>query len=480
MKKILYLSALVLGLGFAACDDYNEPNPPAQYNPQESVLKTDEVSVTPLANSTYNLYELNYSGTPIEMATIVCETLPEAYTFQAAVQISANDFASAYDVPATVVKGDDDNAWIVKVNPDDLQGVYYQNITRDPSENSFNYRVSVMTQTGNQIAYVGGKDYYYGPFDITIVPFPADKVIENAYYLVSSADNWDLSKALKLVNSGKSPYDDPTFSAIIDITGDMVSNGFEWKVVPESTYAAGTMTGNLTYGGVASEENPNAGTLVVNGDNGVVTESGQVRFAVNIEALTYEITSAVDYLYTPGDANGWNQGASQKLFTNDYTNYEGYAYLSTGGFKFTTAPDWDHINYGATGTEGELTTDGSAGNLTVPATATYWCNVNIVALTYSVTEITTYGVIGDATPGGWDASTALTTTDGGLTWEGDIAFSGSGEWKLRANDGWDINLGGDLQDLTPGGANIATPGEGTYHVVLSLGQLPYSVQLTKK
>ena len=108
----------------------------------------------------------------------------------------------------------------------------------------------------------------------------------------------------------------------------------------------------------------------------------------------------------------------------------------------------------------------------------YYCKVNTASLKYSATLVSTIGVIGDATPAGWDASTPLTTTDN-LIWTGTIEFKG-GEFKFRANDGWDINLGGDLQNLTQDGGNIASPGEGKYDVTLDLSKLPYSCSLVKK
>lgn len=477
MKKLLYISALVLGLGFAACDDYREPNPPAQSNPQESILKTDEVNVTPLVEGVCNLADLNASGSIIEMANINCATLPAGYEFVANVEISADDFASAYGVQSEVTKTGDN--YVVSILPSDLQGVYYENISKSPAQADIQYRLSLMTRINTQLAYVGGPGYYYGPFDMTILPFPSENVIENTYYLVTSADNWDFSKAIKLSNSGKSPYDDPKFSATFEVTNNQIAAGYEWKVIPESTYAAGTMTGNTNYGGVANEDNALAGTLVLGGDNGVLNTAGQYQFVIDMSALTYEFASAVDFLYTPGDANGWNQSASQVLYTNNYEDYYGYAYLSTGGFKFTSAPDWNHTNYGLSSTPGALDTDGSAGNLTVEETGLYWCHVNTVTLTYEVTLISTYGVIGDSTPGGWDASTALTPSEDFLTWEGDIEFVG-GEFKFRANDDWGINLGGALENLTQDGSNIASPGEGTYHVVLNLGNYPYSATITKK
>jgi hypothetical protein len=46
-------------------------------------------------------------------------------------------------------------------------------------------------------------------------------------------------------------------------------------------------------------------------------------------------------------------------------------------------------------------------------------------------------------------------------------FSGTGAFKFRANDAWDFNLGGALDNLAKGGDNIATPGAGAYYVVLT-------------
>lgn len=488
MKKIALLSVLTLALGFTSCDNYEEPNPPAQSNPQESVLQTSEVSVNGalVAGQTYDLSELNNTATAIKVATISCSTLPESYSFVAKVEISNNDFGKSFEVPSTV-ETNAENATLtdVYVSADDLQGVYYENISKGPNAKELSVRINVMTQIGSQVAYVGGPENYYGPYTMTVKPFPSELVIEDNYYLLGTINGWSVATAIKLNHSDASPYDDPVFSLAVDITADQAAEGWWWKVVPQSTYVTGDWVGaaNASYGVAENGDSALSGMLVGRTDDedcgaGCIKEAGQYLFTINMEEGTYNFSSAVPYLYTPGDANGWNQGASQMLYTNDYSNYYGYAVLATGGFKFTDAPDWDHTNYGDAGSEGALSTDGGAGNLSVPQTGLYWCHVNTASLTYEVTLVSTIGVIGDATPGGWDASTALTPSADWLTWTGTVAF-GSGEFKFRANDGWDINLGGNLQDLQQDGANLPSPGEGTYTVTLNLGQLPYSTQLTK-
>lgn len=202
-------------------------------------------------------------------------------------------------------------------------------------------------------------------------------------------------------------------------------------------------------------------------------------YTVNL--IPVEVDNHFNYLYTPGAANNWSQNDSQLLSTTNYVNYSGCAYLSSDGFKFTSADNWDGINYGAGEEEGTLDTDGEAGNLTVEETGLYWCDVNINALTYSLTQITTYGLIGDATEGQWDNSLPMTPSDDYLTWTITTTL-GDGGFKFRANDAWDINLGanGDEEpseaydDLVQGGKNLLSPGEGTYTITLNLSQLPYS------
>ena len=485
MKKFALLSLLALGFGFGftACDDYEEPNPPAQSNPQESILQTDEVVVTNSLSGTYDLAELNNNNTPIEVARITCSTLPDTYEFLAGVQISANNFSTAVPVASTVVKSDnEDNVYVVTVSADDLQGAYVSGISKSPAAKEIMFRFNVMTKTGEQqIAYVGGVNNFYGPFTATVLPMPSELVIEDAYYLLGTINGWDVATAIKLNHAeGVSGYDDPVFSIAVDITADQAAEGWWWKVVPQSTYETGNWV-DAAYGSFGVADNGDdslEGMLVARTDTedcgaGCLYESGQYLFSINLLEGTYAFTEYVPVLYTPGDANGWSQVGSQQLATTNGADYYGYAVLSSAGFKFTNAPDWDHINYGASDTEGTLSNDGGAGNLTVPETGLYWCHVNTASLTYEVTLISTIGVIGDATPGGWDASTALTPSADFLTWTGTINF-GAGEFKFRANDGWDVNLGGSYTDLVQDGANLATPGQGTYTVTLDLSTLPYA------
>ena len=490
MKKFaLYSAAAILAFSFVACDGYEEPNPQPQTNPQEAVLETSAVQVaSSVVSDPYVLEAMNDAGLNIVLASVEAPTLPSDYNLAAEVQITNNGFERTALVPATIVPVGD--RYEVQISPDDLQGVYFNNISKGPKAKDVQMRFLLKTVLGEgknvQEAYVGGPSNFYGPYTLTVQPFPSSFVIEQNYYLLGTINNWSVANAIKFTHSGKDPYDDPVFTIKVDVSAEDAASGWWWKIVPESTYVTGNWVeaDNAAFGVAENGSDAPEGLLVgrtaaEDCGAGCLKQDGQLLLTINLEEGTYAFTSAVDFLYTPGDANGWSQTSSQLLSTSDYANYSGYAMLSPNGFKFSSAPDWDHINYGAADEEGKLSVDGGAGNLSVSEKGLYWCNVNTASLTYSVTLINTIGVIGDATPNGWNGSTALTPDESGLIWTGEIEFGG-GEFKFRANDDWGVNLGGSLSDLSQDGPNIASPGAGIYTVTLDLSKLPYSCSVVKK
>lgn len=362
MKKLsLYGLAAIFALSFAACDNYEEPNPTPQTNPQEPIFKASDVSVSGDLSATevYDLTKLQAAGERINVATIkALVALPAGCTLAGNVEISADNFESAFPVASTAEKVAEEDAYTISISPADLEEVYFTNITPGPDEKEIKVRVLPMTVIGKQEAIIGGPADYAGPFTM--------------------------------------------------------------KVKPELRYV---------------------------------------------------------YLYTPGNSNGWNQGASQPLYCLDGVHFDGYAILD-GEFKFSTQLDWNGTNYGLGDAPGKLSDDGSAGNLSVVPGGLYYCTANLEDLEYTTYHVTTIGVIGDATPNGWGASTALTSTDN-LVWKGVVTF-GEGKFKFRANDSWDVNLGGSYNDLNQGGDDLPSPGEGNYEVTLNLDKIPYSCTLVKK
>ena len=100
-------------------------------------------------------------------------------------------------------------------------------------------------------------------------------------------------------------------------------------------------------------------------------------------------------------------------------------------------------------------------------------------LTYSVLK-TDWGLIGDATPGGWDADTNMTYSMDTKTWTLTTDLS-VGNIKFRANDNWDLNYGDDNFDgsMEQGGTDIPIEEAGNYTIVLNLEVAGYAYEVRK-
>lgn len=470
----------VLSLGFVACEDDSKAIP--QSNAQEATMSANGLTVaygSDLAGESIDLATLVANGGSVNVITTeAVENLPAGATVEYTMQLSANeDFSNAtsFEVENGAVSATEWDNW------------FRGTIGKAPAakNNYVRFAAYVVEQTSK--VRLGGADTWFATKAISVTPIALDITIEEAYYLLGTINGWSVAEAIKFNHSEANVYDDPIFTLNFEITEEEAAAGWWWKIVPQSTYETGnwvdakngsygvevngdTATEGILFGRPSESEDCGAGCLNI---------SGQLRLTIDMLNGTYAFTSAVTNLWTPGNSNGWSHDAAQVLYTEDFENYMGYAHLD-GDFKFTNAADWNHINYGSTGEEGKLSTDGSAGNLNSGANGLFWCTVNTTELTYSLYHVETYGVIGDATPGAWDSSTALTPSEDFLVWTADVEFKGAGEWKLRANNDWAVNLGGDINNLVPGGSNIATPGEGVYTVTLDLSKLPYTVSVTKK
>lgn len=205
-------------------------------------------------------------------------------------------------------------------------------------------------------------------------------------------------------------------------------------------------------------------------------KSGQVSLK---KAAAYPV------IYVPGgyqtgsgySAGDWSPGDAPKLASvSSDDKYEGYIYFAADAeFKFTAGPSWD-LNWGDDGANGTLEQNGS----NIKATAGYYkINVDLNTMTYSLVK-TSWGLIGDATPGGWDNDTNMEYDPQTKMWKL-IVELGNGKFKFRANDGWDINLGDNGADgiLDYGGSDIVAPGVGKYEIKLKLGTPDYTFTIEK-
>ena len=303
---------------------------------------------------------------------------------------------------------------------------------------------------------------------------------EAAYYMIGTLNGWNASDASSLVqftHSGKDVVEDPYFTLLFESPGDCY-----WKLVPLSVVEklkAGEI-GNVWTDGILGCENDGddslEGALKVRAgdyDPGamVIKERGWVKVTLNMMEYSYKVEVIGEMplqLYVPGGHQGWSPETAPILYTRNYDmKYEGYIYMEAeNGFKIITEPSWSSGTHYGEGGEGTLSTSG--GDILSTEEGYFKFDVNLVAVppTYKMTK-TTWGLIGSATEGGWDNSTPMTYNSDSKTWTV-VTTLGQGEFKFRANNGWDINLGGDLNNLGYGGDNITPGGTGEYTITLDL------------
>ncbi|MDE6268077.1 MAG: SusF/SusE family outer membrane protein [Muribaculaceae bacterium] len=471
MKKSLIIGLTALALGFTACDNIEDSFSKPQTNPQLPGVSAENVPVAQGSNAV-DLAAINDAGGLVIVAEVAPGTdWPEGFTPSVpSVQIAKDDtFDGAVEIDAELVEGN------VTVSPDAWEAAHTELYGKNPATTTSYVRFPVYAANGNQLYRMGGDDYYYGNYAVAVTPFDLfnGKVIEETYYLLTSADGFAFDKAIEIPreNADADPYDAPVFSALINIQGA----GTEWIIIPASTYAAGSLSGNVAYGVEEVGDDALAGMLVKS-DNGsanvgTIVDANPYILTLDMEALTYDFGTAYEQLYVPGGGNGWS--FSTMLFTDNYIQYKGFAHLS-GAFKLTADPNWDGVTYGAGAEEGTIKKGG--GDISVAEDNLYFMNVDLTTLSYELTAIDAIGLIGDATANGWDGDTPMEPSADLLMWTVTTELK-AGTFKFRMNGDWAINLGGSLDNLELNGDNISVASDGEYVVVLDLSAYPYSAQV---
>jgi hypothetical protein len=198
--------------------------------------------------------------------------------------------------------------------------------------------------------------------------------------------------------------------------------------------------------------------------------------------FTMQGRSVNDYplMHVPGSYQGWDVESDSTVLAsvNSDANYEGYLYFAEANteFKFAPMPSWD-INWGDDGADGTLERDGA--NIVAADPGYYKINVDTNALTYTF-EKTDWGIIGDATEGGWDSDQNMEFDPVTGLWTARLDLVAGG-LKFRANDDWVINYGdtGANGTLEQDGDNITIEEAGTYNITLKLGAPDYTYSIER-
>jgi|GEM_PF-582305 len=213
-------------------------------------------------------------------------------------------------------------------------------------------------------------------------------------------------------------------------------------------------------------------------------------YAITVNGVNKTITAveviASPRIAVPGNHQGWDPGSAPQLeaSSTSTTDYEGYVWLD-GGHKFV-GPDgsgnfaWGNTDWGDDSSfTGLLLVDGEV-NCEAATAGHYFVQADTNALTYSETMYQ-WGLIGDATPGGWASDQDMTYDPGTSTWTITLDLV-VGQMKFRANDDWPWNYGDTGADgsLENDGDNIVVNTAGNYTIVLDLSTpraYTYSVTL---
>ncbi len=217
------------------------------------------------------------------------------------------------------------------------------------------------------------------------------------------------------------------------------------------------------------------GTLEAGGANIVVSQEGYYRIIMNLNDLTYTMEPYSLGIVGSATPNGWD-GPDIMLEFDQYSNtFKTVTTLAEGEIKFRLNNAWD-LNYG--GENGILSENGS--NIAVTA-GNYIVSVSLADNTYTLEPIDDiWGVVGSATPNGWDGPDLQMTKDWSQPdaniWVINRANLADGEMKFRLNNAWDVNYGSDNADgnLQLNGGNIPVSA-GAYKIRFNLDNLTYSV-----
>ncbi len=206
---------------------------------------------------------------------------------------------------------------------------------------------------------------------------------------------------------------------------------------------------------------------------GETSNSDLVSQTISITVTPY--TDEIDISTTWGvvgsaTPNGWDGPDIPFWQTGDDNVFVAYANLVDGEIKFRENNDWTN-NYGGSG--GNLV----AGGDNIPVTAgKYKITINLNNLTYNI-ETWSLGIVGSATPNGWDGPDVVLNFDPSSDQFRAIVNLADGEMKFRLNNDWGMNWGDDGADgtLEPGGANIVVAA-GKYVVTVNMNDMTYELE----
>ena len=447
IKKILLGMTLLMSM-VSCTEDYTDWGNP-QSNPKEEAVSFGNGSVTPV--DVINLADVKTEK--VKVASIVAPTSSNA-AYTPTYKINIGGRAFDIDAEGNMAKAD-------------LVNYIVDKFGKRPTEHDIDATLDAWVSNGVTAVKMATSEKFQ------IKAIPEAPVIDEGYYLVGDmfttedgVNGWNtISDKQTFKHSDKDVYEDPIFT----ITFETTKADQYWKIIPKANVDAGNTDASAAgvVGPKVDGEDSMTGSLT-NGDAkaGKIAKAGKYKLTLNMMDYTYtfEEVKYDPFIYFIGATDGW-KSSDQKLALVDEAKgvYTGYVYVADPNgaglqFKFQrVAGSWDNeINAGAFVSFGGAATNEN-GNIGVNAgEGVYYFDVNLSEGTITATKVETMSMIGGFN--NWDGDAVMTWNAEEYCFEATNVGVTADGWKFRVNGGWDINLGGSLNNLTAGGDNITVAG----------------------
>ena len=426
-------------------EDYTDWGTP-QTNPEEEAVTFGNGSVTPV--DVINLADV--TGDKVKVASIVAPTSTKN-TYTPSFKINFDGQSFDIDADGNMAKAD-------------LVNYIVDKFGKRPKERDIDATLDAWVSNGATAIKMATSETFQ------VKAIPEAPVIEEGYYLVGDMffktkdqNGWTKEDAKAFKHSDKDVYDDPVFT----ITFETTKADQYWKIIPKKNIDADNLWAPGVVGPKVDGDASMTGALT-NGDAkaGKIAKAGKYKLTINMMdySYTFEEVNYDPFIYFIGSTDGWSS-SDQKLALVDEAKgvYTGYVYVADPNgaglqFKFQrVAGSWDNeINAGAFNTFSDAATN-EGGNIGVNAgVGVYYFDVNLGEGTIKATKVETMGIIGGFN--GWGGDAVMTWNAEEYCFEATNVGVTADGWKFRVNGGWDINLGGSLNNLTAGGDNLSVAG----------------------
>lgn len=448
IKKILLGMTLLMSM-VSCTEDYTDWGNP-QSNPKEEAVSFGNGSVTPV--DVINLADVKTEK--VKVASIVAPTSSNA-AYTPTYKINIGGRAFDIDAEGNMAKAD-------------LVNYIVDKFGKRPTEHDIDATLDAWVSNGVTAVKMATSEKFQ------IKAIPEAPVIDEGYYLVGDmfttedgVNGWNtISDKQTFKHSDKDVYEDPIFT----ITFETTKADQYWKIIPKANVDAGNTDASAAgvVGPKVDGEDSMTGSLT-NGDAkaGKIAKAGKYKLTLNMMDYTYtfEEVKYDPFIYFIGATDGW-KNSDQKLALVDEAKgvYTGYVYVADPNgaglqFKFQrVAGSWDNeINAGTFNTFSDAATTNENGNIGVNAgEGVYYFDVNLGEGTIKATKVETMGIMGQFN--GWSSDAVMAWNAEEYCFEATNVGVTADGWKFRVNGGWDINLGGSLNNLTAGGDNITVAG----------------------